>query len=179
VNLLPDISGIVVSIARWISSPPAWLFDESPANRHGLNGQAHLKADSGLGANSDEGRTTTMAQRVQVLLIDDVDDTEGAETVTFALDGVTYEIDLSERNAAALREAFAPWVGHARRVSGSGRSSGSRGNSGGSRNNGRKSSSSGNDTAAIREWARQNGHTVSERGRISAAVRDAYASAHA
>lgn len=121
-----------------------------------------------------------MAQRVQVLLIDDVDDTEGAETVTFALDGVTYEIDLSERNAASLREAFAPWVGHARRVSGGGRSSGSRSSSsGGSRSNGRKSSSSGNDTAAIREWARQNGHTVSERGRISAAVRDAYSAAHA
>lgn len=123
-----------------------------------------------------------MAQRVQVMLIDDVDGTEGAETVTFALDGVTYEIDLSEKNATALRDAFAPWVGHGRRVSGSGsgRSAGS-GRSGASGRGGaarKQASSSSSDTAAIREWARSNGHTVSERGRISAAVMEAYAAAH-
>ena len=63
-----------------------------------------------------------MAQRTQTILIDDVDGGEGAETVTFALDGVTYEIDLSKSNASALRDAMAPWVGHGRRVPG--RSSG-------------------------------------------------------
>ena len=57
-----------------------------------------------------------MAQQVQVLLIDDIDGSEGAETVTFSLDGVSYEIDLSTKNAAKLRDAFATWVGNARKV---------------------------------------------------------------
>lgn len=109
-----------------------------------------------------------MAQRVQVMLIDDVDKSEGAETVTFGLDGVTYEIDLSAKNAAALRDALAPWVAHGRRVSG--RSAGA--------GRARKSSSAGNDTAAVREWARANGHQVSERGRLSSTVLEAYAAAH-
>lgn len=116
-----------------------------------------------------------MAQRVQVMLIDDVDGTDGAETVTFALDGVTYEIDLSQKNAGELREALAPWVGHGRRVSGRSTT--------GTRATARKSTagaSSGgsSDSSAVREWARSNGHTVSERGRISAAVMDAYSAAH-
>ena len=110
-----------------------------------------------------------MAQRTQTILIDDVDGGEGAETVTFALDGVTYEIDLSNANAAALRDAMASWVGHGRRLTG--RSSGA------GRGSGRKAASS-NDSAAVREWARSNGHTVSERGRISSVVMNAYASAH-
>lgn len=109
-----------------------------------------------------------MAQRVQVMLIDDVDKSEGAETVTFGLDGVTYEIDLSAKNAAALRDALAPWVGHGRRVSG---------RSGGASRS-RKAAAAGNDTAAVREWARANGHQVSERGRLSSTVLEAYAAAH-
>ena len=111
-----------------------------------------------------------MAQRTQTILIDDVDGGEGTETVTFALDGVTYEIDLSKSNASALRDAMAPWVGHGRRVTGRA--------SVAARSGGRKASSSGNDSAAVRRWARSNGHTVSERGRISGAVMDAYAAAH-
>lgn len=114
-----------------------------------------------------------MAQRVQVMLIDDVDGTDGAETVTFALDGVTYEIDLSEANAKGLRDAFSSWVGHGRRVSGRSSSSATR-----SPRKSASSSSSTTDTAAIREWARSNGHEVSERGRISGTVMDAYAAAH-
>lgn len=111
-----------------------------------------------------------MAQRVQVMLIDDVDGSEGAETVTFALDGVTYEIDLSEKNAAAMRDAFSSWVGHGRRVSGRATPSG---------RGGRKAAaSSGTDSSAVREWARANGMTVSERGRISASVMEAYSAAH-
>ncbi|GGB87338.1 hypothetical protein N798_12950 [Knoellia flava TL1] len=107
-----------------------------------------------------------MAQRVQVLLVDDIDNTDADETVTFALDGVSYEIDLNNANAAKLRDALAPWVGHARRSGGrksTGRSSG--GGGGGAR---RK------DVSAVREWARENGHEVSERGRIPAAVQEAY-----
>ena len=56
-----------------------------------------------------------MAQRIQVILEDDIDGGAAAETVTFALDGVTYEIDLSEDNARKLRDDLATWVGHARR----------------------------------------------------------------
>lgn len=111
-----------------------------------------------------------MAQRVQVTLIDDIDQTEGAETVTFALDGVTYEIDLSTKNAAKLRDSLAPWVGHGRRVAPS--------RSAGAARSGSRRASTGTDSAAVREWARANGHTVSERGRISKTVMDAYAAAH-
>ena len=72
-----------------------------------------------------------MAQRVQIILEDDYDGGNADETVSFALDGTEYEIDLSAKNAADLRDAFSPWLGHARktggrrpaRVSASGRSS--------------------------------------------------------
>lgn len=109
-----------------------------------------------------------MAQKVQVVLIDDLDGGDASGTVTFGLDGASYEIDLSERNAAQLRDALAPWVGNARRVSGrSSRPAGRRG-----------SSSPSSDTTAIRAWAKENGFKVSERGRISAQVQEAYAAAH-
>ncbi|MFW5470380.1 histone-like nucleoid-structuring protein Lsr2 [Knoellia sp. CPCC 206435] len=107
-----------------------------------------------------------MAQRVQVLLVDDIDNSDADETVTFALDGVTYEIDLNATNAAKLRDEFATWVGHARRAGG--RKATSRSSSGGGAGSRRK------DVSAVREWARQNGHDVSERGRIPAAVQEAY-----
>lgn len=109
-----------------------------------------------------------MAQRVQILLEDDLDGGEATETVTFALDGVTYEIDLSDKNAATLREALAGYIGAGRRVSGR-RTSGT--------TTGSRSSSSG-ELSKIREWARANGHEVSDRGRISQKVRDAYAKAN-
>lgn len=113
-----------------------------------------------------------MAQKVQVVLVDDLDGGEAAETVSFGLDGVTYEIDLSDRNASSLRDAFAPWVGHARRVGG-------RSTSGRRRSGARLSGSRSSDTATIREWARANGQTVSDRGRISADLRAAYEKATA
>ena len=56
-----------------------------------------------------------MAQKVQVVLIDDIDGGDASETVTFGLDGVTYEIDLNDKNAAKLRDAFSLWVGSGRR----------------------------------------------------------------
>jgi hypothetical protein len=113
-----------------------------------------------------------MAQRVQVLLVDDIDGGDAAETVTFALDGVSYEIDLTEANAARLRDDLAPWVGHARR-SGGRKAPARRGsNGGGATRSGRS------DLAEIREWARKNGHKVSDRGRISADVQAAYDKAH-
>lgn len=111
-----------------------------------------------------------MAQKVQVLLVDDVDGSEAAETVSFSLDGVSYEIDLSEGNADKLRTELSSWVGHARRSGGARRSSPGRR---GSTRPARRS-----DTGSVREWARANGHKVSDRGRISSEVQAAYEAAH-
>jgi hypothetical protein len=103
-----------------------------------------------------------MAQHVQVVLVDDLDGGKAAETVSFALDGVSYEIDLSAKNAAKLRDAFGSWVGHARR-------------SGGRRGGRvRAARSTGGDLTAMREWGRKNGFKVSDRGRISAELQAAY-----
>lgn len=104
-----------------------------------------------------------MAQRMQVILEDDIDGGPAQETITFGLDGATYEIDLNEGNAAALRDALAAYVGAARR-------------SGGRRSTGRRKaiSSGSSATSEIREWAKANGYDVSERGRVSAAVKEAY-----
>ncbi|WP_435200267.1 histone-like nucleoid-structuring protein Lsr2 [Janibacter sp. GS2] len=110
-----------------------------------------------------------MAQRVQIILEDDLDGGDASETVTFGLDGVTYEIDLNEKNASTLRETLAGYVGAGRRVSGR-RSSGSSSSS--------RSRSTSGELSKIREWARANGHQVSDRGRISQKVRDAYAKAN-
>ncbi len=107
-----------------------------------------------------------MAQRVHVVLEDDLDGGKADETVTFALDGTSYEIDLSKKNAAKLRDALAQYVGAGRRVSGR-RSGGS-----GRARTGR--GRSGSDSADIRAWAKDNGYEVSERGRISAEIRAAY-----
>lgn len=111
-----------------------------------------------------------MAQKVSIVLVDDTDGSEADETVTFALDGTTYEIDLSDKHAKALRDSLAGYVGYARKVSTTRRSSGS---------SGRKAASAGGTSAAdIREWAKEQGYEVSERGRINAAVREAYDAAH-
>ncbi|GAA3794721.1 histone-like nucleoid-structuring protein Lsr2 [Cellulomonas soli] len=110
-----------------------------------------------------------MAQKVQVLLVDDIDGGAADETVSFALDGITYEIDLTDEHATALRDAFAQWVGHARRVGGR---AGARGASA------RAKRGTAADSQAIREWAKENGHHVSERGRISATIKALYEAAH-
>jgi Lsr2 len=112
-----------------------------------------------------------MAQRVQIVLEDDLDGGTAAETVTFGLDGVSYEIDLSDKNAGKLRDEFSTWIGHARR-SGGRRTTGRRSTGGSS------SASSRRDLSAVRAWARANGHQVSDRGRVSAAVQEAYDKAH-
>ena len=57
-----------------------------------------------------------MAQKVNIVLVDDIDGSEATETVSFGLDGTTYEIDLNDANAAALRDALATYVGHGRKV---------------------------------------------------------------
>jgi hypothetical protein len=108
-----------------------------------------------------------MAQHVQVVLVDDLDGGKAAETVSFALDGVSYEIDLSDKNAAKLRDALAAWVGNARRSGG--RSGVRRGRP--------RATGSGTDLAAMRQWGRKNGFKVSDRGRISAELQAAYSKA--
>lgn len=102
-----------------------------------------------------------MAQKVQIILVDDIDGGDASQTVTFGLDGANYEIDLNDAHAAALRDALATYVGHARKVGGR-RSSGSKANAGGP------------SAREIRDWARSNGHAVPDRGRIPAEVREAF-----
>lgn len=107
-----------------------------------------------------------MASKVQVVLIDDLTGGDADRTVSFALEGVGYEIDLSEANAAKLREALAPYVAAGRK------SSGKRA----SRRGGR--SSAGSRSAEIRAWAAANGIEVSQRGRVPADVVAKYDAAH-
>ena len=123
-----------------------------------------------------------MARKIVHQLVDDLDGTVleigSGETILFSLDGTAYEIDLTDENAAALRDALAPFIAAARSVSAraGGRSgSGSSGGSGGAR---RQKRSGQRDYAPVREWAAQNGYTVSERGRIPAPVLEAYDAAH-
>ncbi|MEV3872201.1 Lsr2 family protein [Streptomyces sp. NPDC049906] len=111
-----------------------------------------------------------MAQKVQVLLVDDLDGVEADETVTFALDGKTYEIDLTTGNADKLRGLLEPYVKGGRRTGG--RSTGGRGKARAT------ASGSSQDTAQIRAWAKENGHKVNDRGRVPADVRQAYEDAH-
>jgi hypothetical protein len=108
-----------------------------------------------------------MAQRTQVLLIDDLDGSSASETVGFGLDGSAYEIDLSAKNAGLLRDSLANYVAHGRK-------------SGGIRANGhrRPARSAGSNTGDVRAWARGNGYSVNDRGRISTEVLDAYNAAH-
>ena len=113
-----------------------------------------------------------MARKVVTTLVDDIDGVvieEGkGETVPFALDGVNYEIDLSDANAAKLRESLDTYVDRARRVG--------RASSGRAAGGARRSSSSApkEDLGAAREWLREHGHKVSERGRISADLLEEY-----
>ncbi|MFH8369064.1 Lsr2 family protein [Streptomyces sp. NPDC018031] len=110
-----------------------------------------------------------MAQKVQVLLVDDLDGGEADETVTFALDGKTYEIDLNTANADKLRSALEPFTK-------SGRRTGGRAATGRSRT--RAGAGSSQDTAKIRAWAKENGYEVNDRGRVPATVREAYEKAN-
>ena len=102
-----------------------------------------------------------MAQKVQVTLIDDLDGESTAdETVSFALDGTSYEIDLTSKNADKLRDALAPYVGSARKA-GRSRSAGGAG---------RRSRGGDSRVAEIRAWAKEQGLKINERGRIPADI---------
>jgi Lsr2 len=102
-----------------------------------------------------------MAQKVQTLLIDDLDGGEADGTVRFGLDGAEYEIDLSAEHAEALRKALAPYLGAARRAPGSvARRAGRTGR--------RAGNADGPDPTTVREWAKSQGIGVKDRGRVSA-----------
>lgn len=95
-------------------------------------------------------------------MVDDLDaETVAAETVSFGIDGVMFEIDLSEANAAELRAVLGKWTPFARKV-------------GGARRARRERSGRSASARTIREWARRNGHEVPQRGRIPARVVNAY-----
>src|SRR5712692_502108 len=108
-----------------------------------------------------------MARAVSVVITDDIDGSSDAQTVAFGIDGVGYEIDLSEANKARLSAAFAPFV-----------AAGRRGSRGGRRRGGGRPAAERVDRAAVRAWAREAGLAVSERGRISAEVMRQYEAAH-
>jgi hypothetical protein len=109
-----------------------------------------------------------MAQKVQVLLVDDLDGSEATETVTFGLDGASYEIDLSTGNANKLRKELEPYVEHARKASGAA----------GARRRRTRTGPGRERSAQIRAWAKQRGYKVNERGRIPANIVTEYEAAH-
>lgn len=121
-----------------------------------------------------EGEIPPVAQQTIVQMVDDLDgsQTEDVTTVSFGLDGVTYEIDLSEANAANLRKSVEDFVTHARRTGGRLKpGTGAKSNS--------AATASHEQAQAIREWARRNGHEVSNRGRIPASLIEAFEAAQA
>ncbi|MFD0685823.1 histone-like nucleoid-structuring protein Lsr2 [Actinomadura fibrosa] len=107
-----------------------------------------------------------MAQKVQVLLVDDLDGGEADETVAFSIDGASYEIDLSGANAKKLRDSLQPFVEKSRKAGTVTRRRRQRG------------ASSRERSAEIRAWAKNNGIKVNERGRIPATVIEQYEAAN-
>ena len=106
-----------------------------------------------------------MATKTQVLLIDDITGEPADKTVTFGLDSVTYELDLSEKSEYEMRQALAPYLNAARKVSS------------GKRTAAAKRAFSGVDGAAVRAWAKGQGIEVSGRGRIKAEIVEQYRAA--
>jgi hypothetical protein len=141
------------------------LFDESlTTSLRFLSSCGHLK--SGDRVYSYPERKCIVARVTQVSLVDDVDGSVASDTVGFSLDGKAYELDLSDNNAKKLRDTLAPFVASARR-------GGGRRTSGGPKMTPKPATDRAR-TTAVREWARQHGHHVANRGRIPANVIKAY-----
>jgi hypothetical protein len=127
-----------------------------------------------------------MAQQVNVKFVDDLDGSDAAGTVVFELDGRAYEIDLSDDNAARLRESLASFIAAARKSGGSAAGTRRVHKPAPEMTAPKMTATAGlrsqpldrEQTAAIRAWARQNGHKVSDRGRIAKTVVDAFQAAH-
>lgn len=109
-----------------------------------------------------------MAKKTVVVLEDDIDGSEASETISFALDGSEYVIDLNEGHANELRGALSRFTDAGRRVSGARGRPAAR----------TKSSRGGPDAKAVRMWAVENGIQVNTRGRIQAEVVEKYEAAH-
>jgi hypothetical protein len=127
--------------------------------------------------NSSLSKGTIVAERIVRQLIDDIDQTEipegKGERIEFSFRGATYRIDLNDTNVANLEKALAPYIESATKV----------GDSNGPKRGAKKvtrttSPPRGEEVAQIRKWAATHGHKVSARGRISAAIVEAYRSAH-
>ena len=106
-----------------------------------------------------------MAQRIQTLLIDDLDGGEAAGTVRFGLDGAEYEIDLSAAHSDELRKALELYLAHARRTGGT------------ARNAARTRRGGTVDSSKVRDWAKGQGIEVKDRGRVPADVVEHYKTA--
>jgi hypothetical protein len=102
-----------------------------------------------------------VAQKIQVLFIDDIDGSEAEGTVSFALDGAEYEIDLNAKHAGALRKGLAKYIDAARRTTGRAGRPGRRA---------RRPAAGQSDNAEAREWAKAQGFDVKDRGRVPAEV---------
>ncbi|MFC8099449.1 Lsr2 family protein [Streptomyces sp. NPDC057363] len=114
-----------------------------------------------------------MAQRTIVLLSDDLDGSEATDTISFGLDGRTYEIDLNDAHAEELRSFLERYTAAGRRTAGG------PGRKAASTSTRSKSTGPKQDTAAIREWAKTNGFELAERGRIPGHIQEAYHKANA
>jgi hypothetical protein len=114
-----------------------------------------------------------MAKQVITSLIDDMDGKPASQTIEFAIDGVNYTIDLSDKNADKLRAVLHPYIDAGTRV---GRIGTPRTRAAG--RSGFAPRTSRDQTAAIREWASKQGHEISNRGRIPARIVEAYEAAH-
>jgi Lsr2 len=106
-----------------------------------------------------------VAQRTQVLYVDDIDGSDAEGTVRFGIGGTDYEIDLSKEHADQFAEAIAPFIAAARKVPSSRRAA-------------RGARAPRHDQSAVRAWARDQGIKVSNRGRIPADVLARYQAAH-
>ena len=109
-----------------------------------------------------------MAQRVQVELVDDLNGEVAQETVRFGVDGTEYEIDLTTENAEKLRSTLSEYADKARKARAGRKQGGQQSTSASSTKSKRE------DTQKIRQWAEDNGHNPSSRGRITQSIIDAY-----
>lgn len=115
-----------------------------------------------------------MAMQTTVTFVDDIDgSTEGVEHYTFNWLGTDYEIDLAPKSAKKLVDVMNTYTDKATRVPKAKAGSGERGGPGSAR-----MATSREELAGVRAWAREQGMEVSDRGRVSAAVKDAYHQAH-
>ena len=122
----------------------------------------------------DREETVYMAQKVIREFVDDIDGSEAERTFTFAIDGTHYEIDLSSQNIKEFHEAIAGFVESARKIKASGPGRRARTASPSTSGSGR----SREQVQAVREWARQQGHSINDRGRIPASIQQAFDQAH-